>query len=147
MTNPYIPLEQVMTGAAVGLEYAGITLDQFDPDAPLCGCRLCGAVYQTKYHRELHLHRKLLTGHGDPPKLLALVLDLNDIWREQHAKSEHTVSQVEELTKTGAAFTPDAAATLAPFGVIPLGNMSQEITDALFESNRKPDLTVLEGGE
>lgn len=135
-----------MTGAAVGLVYAGISLDQFDPSAPICGCRLCGAVYQTKYHRELHMHRRL-TDMGDPPKLLQLVLDLNNIWREQHTKSEHTLAEIEELAKTGAAFTPEAANKLAPFGVIPMGNMSQEIVDALYEADRKPDLTVLEGGE
>lgn len=142
-----IPTELIMTGAAVGLEYAGISLDQFNPDAPLCGCRLCGAVYQTSYHRELFLHRKLMQGHGDPPKLLALVLDLNNIWREHHTKAEHRTDEIEQLTATGAAFTPEAANKLAPFGIIPLGNVSQEHMDALYESDRKPDLTVLEGGE
>lgn len=133
-----------MTGAAVGLVYAGISLDQFDPAAPLAGCRLCGAVYQTKLHRELHLERKF---GSENSKLLATVLDLNNIWREQHALNCHDEDEVEELAKTGAAFTPKAANRLAPFGIIPMENKSQEHIDALYEADRKPDLTFLEGGE
>lgn len=138
------PAERVMTGAAVGLVYAGISLDQFDPTAPLCGCRLCGKVYQTRFHRELHWDRKYI---GENYKLLTLVLDLNNLWRESHTKSCHTQAEVDSLAATGAAFTPEAANLLAPYGIIPMGNMNQDIVDGMFEADRKPDLTHLEGGE
>lgn len=132
------PAELVLTGGVVGWDY----LDQFDPAAPLAGCRLCGKVYQTKYHRRLHLE-----GRTNNDKLLQLVLDLNTIWREKHTRECHSEDEVEKFTKTGFAFTPEAAHKLAPFGIVPLGNMHVDIADGMYEAPRAPDLTNLEGGE
>jgi len=134
-----------MTGAAVGLVAAGITEDDFIPAAPLAACRLCGAIYQTKLHRDLYRSRQM--GYVDPPSLLMKVVDLGTKWRENHAKKVHTAAEIEEFTRTGWAFTPEAAKVLAPFGIIPLGIMHPEIEDAMFIADRKPDLTKLEGGE
>lgn len=145
MTNK--PAEAVITGAAVGLVHAGITRAMFIPEAPLAACRLCGAVYQTKLHRLLHSDR--LNGKLDEnnQRLLALVLELGTIWREQHTKLVHTEDEVVNFTKTGWAFTPQAAKVLAPFGIIPMGMVSEEHAQAMLEAPRAPDLTYLQGGE
>lgn len=134
-----------MTGTAMFLEHAGITERDFISAAPLAACRLCGAVYQTQLHRNLYWFR--LNKREDPPLLLRRVLTLNTEWRVRHANDRHTPSEIEAFAATGWAFTPEAANVLAPFGIIPLGNMHQDIADAMFESDRKPDLTHLEGGE
>src|SRR5690348_15643770 len=135
-----------MFGAAVGLPAAGISVDDFNPAAPIAGCRLCGAVYQTKQARQLYNAR--LWGFEDKVReLTTVVLSLNSTWRTEHEKTCKNKHMVEELKRTGAAFTAEAANKLSPFGIIPLGNMSQEIMDGMFEADRKPDLTLLEGGE
>jgi len=139
------PSELFMTGAAVALPSAGISAEMFIPNAPLAACRLCGAIYQTKFHRELHRYRQL--GENDPPELLAKVLDLGNKWREGHTKYVHTIKEVEDFVATGWFLTPEAANVLAPFGIFGLGNMHVDIVESMLESSRKPDLTHLEGGE
>lgn len=141
------PSELVMMGAAVGLPYAGISEDVFNPAAPLSGCRLCGAVYQTPLHRELYRLRYLGESDEDHANLLQQVLDLNNEWRANHTKANHSEDEVEQFSKTGFAFTPEAANVLAPFGIFPLGKMHVDIDDAMFDAPRAPDLTHLEGGE
>lgn len=133
-----------MMGAAVGLPYAGISEDEFNPVAPVAGCRLCGRLFQTKYHRELHQLRLL---GEENQELLQRVLDLNTEWRVKHTQRNHSEEEVEKFAKTGFAFTPVAANHLAPFGIFPMGNMNQEIVDGMFEAPRAPDMTHLEGGE
>lgn len=146
-SSAFAPSELIVMGGAVGLPYAGIDEDTFMPEAPLAGCRLCGRVFQTKFHRELHRLRR--SGESDELHLdlLQKVLDLNAVWREKHTKRNHSDEEVERFTRTGFAFTPKASNVLAPFGIFPLGKMHVEIDDAMFEAPRKPDLTHLEGGE
>jgi len=144
-----------MIGGAVGLPYAGISEQMFNPAAPLCACRLCGRVYQTPYHRKLYDLRRLvatatvdlLTDNIEIANLTQKCLDLGNKWRERHTKAAHTESEVEEFVKTGWAFTPVAAHRLAPFGIIPLGRMHDDIADSMYEASRAPNLTFLEGGE
>ncbi len=143
----FAPNELVMMGAAVGLEQAGIPLTVFDPAAPLAACRLCGAIFQTPYHRELQKIRRYGQGLPDPPDLLAKVLDLGNEWRKKHTERNHTQSEIDAFTQTGWAFTPEAANVLAPFGIIPMGNLHPDLISAMMEAPRKPDLRLLEGGE
>ena len=151
MTNgldPHKPAEYVMTGAAVNLTGAGILPDQFEAAAPLCACRLCGAVLQTGLHR--NLYRERLAGRGQTLDTLALehrVIELGTRWRKEHERKNHTSEEVEKFARTGHAFTPEAANILAPFGIVALGNMTQDIVDGMFEASRAPDLTHLQGGE
>jgi hypothetical protein len=132
-----------MQHAAMGLPEAGIPSNVFNASAPLCACRLCGAVYQTKYHRQLWEIRQL--GGADPPELLQLCLDMGNKWRTAHTKYSHTSDEVEAFTKTGWAFTPEAAHVLAPYGYFGMGNMHPEISAAMLEAPRAPDLNKLEG--
>jgi hypothetical protein len=139
------PQELVMIGAAVGLEEAGISKDMFDPAAPLAACRLCGAIYQTRLHRNLHQFRQ--QHRTDPPELLQKVLDNNNKWRQIHTNDSHTEAEVRAFAETGWFLTPQAAKVLSPFGIFGIGNMHEEIVDAMYEADRAPDLTMLQGGE
>lgn len=138
------PNELVMMGASVGLESAGVPITVFNPAAPLAACRLCGAILQTDLHRQLYNEWQL--GINDS-ELVGRVLDIGMKWREKHTKRKHTLKEVEQFSKTGWALTPQAANVLSPFGIIPLGRMSQDLNDSMFEAARAPDLTYLEGGE
>lgn len=133
--------EPVLIGITVGLPEAGIPLDVFNPQAPLAGCRLCGTVFQTKYHRQLFNLRRNNLPHGE---LLQKVLDLNGEWRRKHTLRKHSVAEVALFAKTGFAFSPEAANKLAPFGIVPLGNMHEDIVAGMLEANRAPDLNKLE---
>ena len=134
------PTELVLMGTAVGIDEK-----TFIPAAPLAACRLCGAIYQTQLHRNLYSFRR--QGKDDPPLLLKRVLDLNEQWRRIHTNDMHTPSEVEKFVKTGWALTPEAAHVLAPYGIIPMGKSHADISAALLESPRKPDLNYLQGGE
>jgi len=138
------PHEPVMFAGVVGLP--DNAHDRFEPYAPMSGCRICGAVYQSKYHREVYTYRSQL-GVEPPTELLARCLDDSNEWREKHTKLFHSEEDIESFHRTGFAFTPEAAHKLAPFGVIPMGNMHEDIADAMFEAPRAPDFSNLEGGD
>lgn len=139
-----------MLSTPIGLNSLGA---EFVVEAPWCACRLCGAIYQSSLDRKCYAYGKEgrltrvddpLTGEryyiGDPQATRTLdeATDRRKRWRELHEKRNHTESETAQLHKTGFAMTPEAANKLAPFGITPLGNMHDEIVDALFTAPRAP---------
>jgi hypothetical protein len=55
-----------------------------------------------------------------------------------HARRYHTQDEVDTLLSTGWALTPEAAHKLAPYGFAPLGNMHDDIIDAMATAPRAP---------
>lgn len=135
VNNKHRPDEAVLF---VGLSSNAPHFGGFDPQAPVAGCRLCGAVFQTKFHRMYY--------YGDT-FLLQKVIDLNNEWRYKHTIRKHSATEIDNFSKTGFAFTPEAAYKLSPFGIIPLGRLHKDIADSMFEAPRAPDLDNIEGGE
>jgi hypothetical protein len=126
----------------------------FDPDAPYAGCRLCGAVYQSKLDRlslNLALQGRIHSiydpnsaetvyyGDQDAIEILDEANSRRDRWREVHTRRYHTEEQAHSLARTGLAFTPEAAYRLSPYGIFPLGNLHEEVVAALAEAPRVPE--------
>jgi hypothetical protein len=125
----------------------------FDPRAPYAGCRLCGAIYQTELDRQSYQNQQdgLITieynalydieyysGAESAIKTYNEATERRTRWREIHRKRYHTDEEVERFTKTGYALTPQAAHKLAPYGFAPMGNLHEEIVDAMATAPRAP---------
>lgn len=149
-SNPYSPAELVLFSTPIGLNSLGAV---FSIDAPFAACRLCGAIYQSQFDRlcRSYLEEGRIVEVYDPitrtskfmgdfeyMNVLDKSTDRRRRWRLAHERRHHTDEEIEAFTKTGFAFTPEAAHKLAPFGVTPLGGMHPEIDDALLSAPRAP---------
>lgn len=149
-SNPNRPAESIMFSRVDGDEdYLG----GFDSQSPFSCCRLCGALYQHPDDRRCKsfldtgqlIEHKMLNGESyfTGSQLAVVILDectsRRQSWRLAHEAKYHTVAEIEAFAKTGYALTPEAAHKLAPYGITPLGNMSEEIVDALYTAPRKPN--------
>lgn len=146
-----------MLSTPIGLNSLGAV---FNIEAPFSACRLCGAVFQSKEDRlskQLLISGKIVE-HWDPNTrtstfsgdlhdlaVIDVSQDKRDRWRVWHERRYHTDSEIALLHSTGFAFTPEAANKLAPYGITPMGNMHEEIVDALHKAPRAP-VTDAEGG-
>jgi len=128
-------LRLVGTGFTSGLKtLPGL---QFDPEFPYTACLLCGEVYQSV------IDRKVPAGATPINSLLAKVAkERRDVWARSHAAQEHTTREHTQLALSGRTMTPEAAFTLAAFGLIPLIDMviDEEVSDALARSNAIPNV-------
>lgn len=148
--NKFAPAESLLISTPIGLDSLGA---EFIVEAPWSACRLCGAIYQSDLDRITYLFKQQgriqeivdrsngeihFIGDEHATRLLDDATDRRKRWRELHERRYHTEVEVESLLKTGFAMTPEAAHKLAPFGITPLGNMHEEIVDALFTAPRAP---------
>ena len=140
----YVPHEQVIFHTPVGLQSLGA---KFDIEAPFAACRLCGVVYQSPldskaidYVRSGYLYEVggNYFGHSVALNTLNEANEKRQRWRRLHERRYHTDKEITAFAETGYAFTPEAAHRLAPYGIVPTGNMSEEIVDAMFTAPRAP---------
>src|SRR6476620_10678671 len=96
---------------------------EFNPDFQFAACRLCGDVFQTALDR---------AGPEDSP----FSRSFRTAWRQSHTAEKHSQREVDELERSGRAFTPEAAMQLAAYGVIdPVGLvMDDELAAAYREA-------------
>lgn len=147
--NPYRPAENLLLAQPIGLNSLGV---DFSVDAPFSACRLCGAIYQHPDDRlckswidsgrittRQNLSGEIFyTGDIHACNVLDECTDRRERWRRLHERRYHTDEEIEQLQKTGFALTPEAAHKLAPYGITPLGNLHQEIVDAMATAPRAP---------
>lgn len=149
--SPFKPAEALLISTPIGLSTLGA---EFVVEAPFSACRLCGAIYQSPLDRLCYEYLKdhrlqeivdrsngesMFIGDEHACRVLDEATDRRKRWRELHERRYHTEQEVFALHQTGFAMTPEAAHKLAPFGITPLGNMHEEIVDALFTAPRKPE--------
>lgn len=157
-SSEFKPAEPIMLSTPIGLNSLGAA---FNIDAPFSACRICGTIYQSKFDRlcRTYLEEGRLVENYNPltrhssftgdlvaTNTLEIATERRARWRRLHERRYHTVKEIAVLQSTGFAFTPEAANKLAPYGITPLGNMHEEIVNALFEAPRAPYVDV-EGGE
>ena len=114
------------TGFNFGLEdLAGL---EFDINKPWRCCCICGAVYQSKADRTANSETEIWEA-----------AQKRAIWAINHAKV-HSLSQHRSLRRSGLICTPEAAHSLAAFGILPMSDManSDEMSEALRESRAIP---------
>lgn len=144
------PAEAIMLSTPIGLNSLGA---EFVVEAPFSACRLCGAVYQSAHdrlclvlreqgrlveHYDSFHNKSFFYGHPKDVGTLQEANERRERWRKLHERRYHSDEEIAKHLATGFAFTPKAANRLAPFGITPLGNMHDEIVDALFEAPRAP---------
>jgi hypothetical protein len=144
------PQEAILVSTPIGLADLGA---KFKVEAPWSACRLCGAIYQSELdrlsydmlqdgriteHIDPYTNESIFIGDASAANLLDDATDRRRRWRELHERRYHTEEEIELLLQTGFAMTPQAAHRLAPFGITPLGNMHEEIVDALYTAPRAP---------
>lgn len=149
-TNPYRPAEPILLATPIGLNDLGA---KFRLEAPFIACRLCGALYQTDLDRlaKDYLESGRISEHFNPLsresyftgdeqaiRVLDESTERRNRWHSLHERRYHTEAEIEALTKTGFALTPEAANRLAPYGITPMGKLHTEIDDALFTASRAP---------
>lgn len=133
MHNPYKPAEQLLLSTPIGLDTLGSV---FKVEAPFAACRLCGAIYQSSLDRRAYsMH---LVGDEDWLVIYQDATVKRTRWRELHTRRYHTQDEIDLLQRLGWALMPQAAHKLAPYGITPLGNMHEEIIDALVTAPRAP---------
>lgn len=111
---------------------------KFVLSAPWSACRICGSVYQSDLDR---LAYELMM-NNDPDYLPTYEESkrLRDDWRTKHERAFHTSREIARLNESGNAVTAEAANNLAPYGIIPIGDvvLLDEIDQALLEAPRAP---------
>lgn len=107
---------------------------KFQLNATWAACRLCGAVFQSDLDR---------TTPPIPSNVAAQAYQLRQQWRAKHEAQNHTAREIADLEKSGLAITPEAAYKLAPYGIVPIGDVGgleqpNVIDHALWEAPRAP---------
>jgi len=129
----------ILTGGAVGLET--LTGLRFLPHRPFCGCKICGAVFQSEADRFPADVFEANPREFDfkPTNVDLYALGMRKEWSHKHAKT-HSEAEHQALALSGNWATPEAAQRLVAFGVIDMsdGATSQEHSDALYESSPIP---------
>jgi hypothetical protein len=154
--------EPLLLSTPVGLKDLG---SDFDPNAPFTGCRICGDLFQhaedrtckDKLDEGIITERKLLDGSSYfiGPQLYMDMIDhctrRRKLWVKRHSRQKHNDLEilrfVKHASKTGQAFTAEAAHKLAPFGITPLisGVEQEDIVDALAKAPRAPNIAEESG--
>jgi hypothetical protein len=125
-------LSLLITVQPLGLTELGA---KFDMKFPYTGCRICGAISQTDEDRHAKTPRQTLDAY------------LNRLeWRRKHSRT-HPQHMHDQLERSGAYMTPEAASRLASYGIISVADMAliDEHWHAGRESPRIPANDV-EGG-
>jgi hypothetical protein len=106
---------------------------EFDPDRPWRACMLCGKIYQRVVDR---LPMDQIT-----PLMMVESAVARQKWANQHSKT-HTQREHDMLAMSGRTCTPEAARTLAPYGIAPVSDMvfSPEHRDAAASAPRLPSV-------
>ena len=140
----------VLHGMAIG-----VPPDVFQPNKPYAGCKLCGVVFQPKRARVINGNSPLRWhdphSNLENPEYSKVneIIDTLKRWQEWHTRRYHTQHDIELLRLSGRFCTPEAAIKLAPYGIIPIGDVTadiqhNEIDHALFEAHRAPEEPVSE---
>lgn len=108
----------------------------FDLNAPYTFCRICGAIFQTKYDRR---PQDFSTDHATIEDIKLYATSLRVEWSHIHANS-HPEKQHRQLIQSGLFATPEAAHILAAYGIIAISDMVLDSTsqDALQTAPRAP---------
>ena len=112
--------------------------------APWTACRICGALCQTELDRLAY--RLMMENPSNSERYLATYEEskrLRDEWRLDHERKNHTEAEIRYLEVNNIAVTPQAAMTLASYGIITFGTiddpvLTEETDQALFEAPRIP---------
>lgn len=103
-------------------------------DREFAGCRLCGAVFQSRMAIEVSDEEWA----ADRLVFETAVAVETRQWRTEHNRT-HAGGEHIHLAASGLTFTPEAAIKLAPFGLVPVGDAEVvEIAQALREAPRAP---------
>jgi len=100
-------------------------------DREYAACRICGDIFQPWLNQ--------LSDEEYDAKLHGLAASIEILeWRTKHNK-RHTDAQHISFQHSGRTLSPEAAIKLAPFGVVPIGDVAdEEIAQALAEAPRAP---------
>lgn len=104
----------------------------YDKNCPYFRCCLiCGDIFQSGYDRTA-----FVTGDKG---IFEFACKLRQQWASDHAKT-HPEWMHKLFAESGLSCLPEAAHKLAPFGILPVGDMViyQSIEDALKEAPRMP---------
>jgi hypothetical protein len=126
-TSPNTP-HLLATGLAVG--HTSLTNFEFDKDKPYRACLICGRVFQSSLDRALRDNFSYAA---------TLAAKLRDEWAESHSRT-HSLKEHHLLQISGASMTPEAAARLQTYGLIPVTDMvvQPEVADALRSTTSTP---------
>lgn len=104
-------------------------------DREFAACRICGAIFQSWLNTNRVSDEEYA---ADPEIELAAAIETKE-WRRQH-NLKHSEATHRQFRESGLTFTPEAAHKLAPFGLVPIGDMvyQDEIAQALAEAPRAP---------
>jgi len=103
-------------------------------DREFAGCRLCGAVFQSRMAIEVSDEEWA----ADRLVFETAVAIETRQWRNEH-NMRHSEREHIALRERGLTLTPEAAMKLAPFGLVPVGDAEvAEIAQALREAPRAP---------
>lgn len=133
---PPTPRRLLLDHSIVGGSDIGLTIRK---DRNLAACRICGAIFQPKYF--MHAPDEIF-GEFTDANMKRIYDGEREIldWRAEHNK-KHTDEEHLRFATSGLLFTPEAAEKLAPFGLVPvsdvtMGNM--EVAQALEGAPRAP---------
>lgn len=96
---------------------------------------LCGVLFQSS------IDRKVPPGATPETNMIArLAAERRQAWADRHSIIEHTEKDHLMLAISGRQFTPEAAARLQQYGVIPITDMlhDEEVADALATTTSTP---------
>jgi hypothetical protein len=142
------PTERIIVHQPIGLDSLGST---FNAEAPFSACRLCGVLYQSEADLEQYnmwvtyerFSRSVIEEYPEAFKRYKVLeekaFERRIRWRVAHYKRYHTDAEVDSLIATGFAFTPEATYKLTSYGIFPIGNMHEEIIDAMATAPRAPE--------
>ena len=105
---------------------------QLRKDREYAACRICGALFQD--------HLAVATpNHLYTDELAAAVGYRTKQWRDKH-NTRHSDSEHQLFRQSGRTFSPEAAFRLAPYGIVSIGDSTDdEVARAMLESPRIPD--------
>jgi hypothetical protein len=103
-------------------------------DREFAGCRICGAVFQSRMAIEVS------DEEWEAERVIfetAVAIETRQ-WRNKHS-AKHPMREHVALEKSGLTFTPEATIKLAPFGLVPVSDAEvTEIAQAMREAPRAP---------
>jgi len=102
-------------------------------DREFAGCRICGAIFQSKLNTDVCDEEYVL----DPDIRLAAHLE-TETWRRRHNLT-HSEKEHLQFKESGRTFTPEAAHKLVPFGLVPVNDaQDEEVAAAMLAAPRAP---------
>jgi len=137
--NPQMPAKKraLLDHSIVGQKETSLTVRK---DRNLAACRMCGDIFQPLYFIEATDEQFNQTDMDTLSKKFQAEQEIMS-WRVRHNR-KHTEKEHFDFATSGLTFTPEAAKKLAPFGLVPVGDLTvvnSEVGQALAEAPRLPN--------